>query len=337
MMQPNWPSIHASAYHGKSVLVTGGAGFIGSHLVDALVSLGAKVTVVDDLCGGTWSNLDSRSEDAERITGSILDKELLHRLCHDREVIFHLAALGSVPRSIKEPDRYVDVNVIGTFNVLQAAKDANVRRVVFSGSSSAYGDPPGIQIKSESTPPLPRSPYAATKLAGEHLMRAWANSYGIDTAVLRYFNIFGPRQNANSAYAAVIAAFSKAILNGRSATIYGDGRQSRDFTYVANAVHANLLAGSKIERLEGDVLNIAAGGEVSLLTLHDRLAVEFGRQGAKPQFEKPRSGDVARSQADISKARSVIGYSPLVSFEDGLRTTADWYRTMLTSSETGAL
>lgn len=329
MIQTEWIERYRTMWRGKRVGVTGGAGFIGSHLVDALAGAGADVTVIDDLCGGSWSNLGAVSAGVERVTGSILDRELMKRWCEGREVIFHLAALGSVPRSVKEPDRYIDVNIVGTVNVLQAARDGNARRVVFSGSSSAYGDPPGAGVKVETMPVLPRSPYAATKLAGEHLMRSWATSYGLDTAVLRYFNIFGPRQNANSAYAAVIAAFSKAMLSGEPATIFGDGRQTRDFTYVANAVHANLLAGACEARLEGDVLNVAAGGEVDLLMLHDRLAAEFGVVGARPTFAAPRAGDVAKSKADISKAARVVGYKPLVSFEDGVRATAAWYRQTL--------
>jgi nucleoside-diphosphate-sugar epimerase len=325
----DWRSIYNDRFARKPVLVTGGAGFIGSHLVDALVSLDADVTVIDDSSGGKWSNLEEISHDVRKIDGSILDQQLMLNVCCGQEFVFHLAALGSVPRSIQEPELYIDVNVVGTANLLEAARQSCVHRVIFSGSSSAYGDPPDSSSKIETMPPLPRSPYAATKLAGEHLMRAWANSYGIDTVVLRYFNIFGPRQNSNSAYAAVIAAFSKAILSGQPATIFGDGSQSRDFTFVANAVHANLLAASCQSRLNGDVLNVAMGGEVDLITLHNRLATEFGKMGATPRFAESRKGDVAHSRADISKSKRVLGYAPLVSFEQGLIATAAWYRTAL--------
>jgi UDP-glucose 4-epimerase len=245
--------------------------------------------------------------------------------------VFHLAAMGSVPRSIVEPYRCLDVNVKGTMNVLSAAHQAGVRRVIFSGSSSAYGAAPGMTIKDESMPPLPRSPYAATKLAGEHLMRAWSASYGLDTVVLRYFNIFGPRQNGASAYAAVIAAFAEAMASGRGGTIYGDGSQTRDFTYVANAVYANLLAASHERPLGGDVFNIATGHAPSILELHQTMTGAFGLQGAlaAPAFKPERRGDVSWSRADISLAREGLGYRPLVSFEQGLAATVRWYQDRL--------
>jgi len=201
-----------------------------------------------------------------------------------------------------------------------------VKRVMFAASSSAYGDPPVEGLKVETMPPLPRSPYAAAKLAGEHAMRSWYHSYGLDTAVLRYFNIFGPRQNPNSAYAAVIAAFAKAFYNRQPAMIFGDGGQSRDFTYVANVVHANLLAALHKEALEGEVFNVAAGGRIDLNELYHKMARLMGVENLKPIYQPPRAGDVRESQADISKANEVLGYSPLITFDQGLAETVKWYR-----------
>jgi UDP-glucose 4-epimerase len=210
--------------------------------------------------------------------------------------------------------------------VLQQAKAAGVKRVMFAASSSAYGDPPVEGLKLETMPPLPRSPYAATKLAGEHAMRSWYHSYGLDTAVLRYFNIFGPRQSPNSAYAAVIAAFAKAFHNRQPATIFGDGGQSRDFTYVDNVVHANLLAALHPRPLEGEVFNVAAGGRIDLNELYQKMAKLFGLNDSKPIYQPVRAGDVRESQADISKAKTVLGYAPLVTFDHGLAETVKWYR-----------
>jgi UDP-glucose 4-epimerase len=240
--------------------------------------------------------------------------------------VFHQAALGSVPRSVREPELYYRVNVTGTLNVLRASADAGVRRVLFAASSSAYGDPPTTGPKVESMPPLPRSPYAATKLAGEHTMRAFSHSYGLDTACLRYFNIFGPRQNANSAYAAVIAAFAKTLSAGQGGVIYGDGEQSRDFTFVANAVHANLLAAAHRGPLEGEVFNVACGASFTVNELHDQMAALWPVPGARPAHRPARTGDVAHSLADITRARTTLGYEPVVSFADGLAATVDWYR-----------
>jgi UDP-glucose 4-epimerase len=320
-----WRPMFPDTFAGSRVCVTGGAGFIGSHLVEALAAAGAHVTVIDDLSTGAFANL-SRCED--RITfirDSILCPERWAGAIKGCRYVFHLAALGSVPRSILEPDLYQDVNVRGTLCVLEAARKAGAKRVVFSGSSSAYGDAPGAAAKVETMPPLPRSPYAATKLAGEHLMRAWACSYGLDTVVLRYFNIFGPRQSADSAYAAVIAAFAKAMCAGRAGTIYGDGHQTRDFTFVANAVFANLLAASHDGDLGGEVFNVATGDAVSVRTLHDRMAAAFGLPESTPLFLPARAGDVAWSKADISQSRGELGYRPLVSLDDGLAATLRWY------------
>jgi nucleoside-diphosphate-sugar epimerase len=322
----DWKSLHAGAFDGERVLVTGAAGFIGSHLVQALVELGADVVALDDLSGGTWDNLAGFDSGVDVMTGTILDTELLAGAVDGCRYIFHQAALGSVPRSVEQPHRYYQANVIGTLNVLDAAHGAGVERVLFAGSSSAYGDPPVEGAKVETMPPLPRSPYAATKLAGEHTLRAWCHSYGLDTAVLRYFNVFGPRQNANSAYAAVIAAFAKALHHGEGAVIYGDGEQSRDFTFVDNVVHANLLAARAPGKLAGEVFNVACARRISVNTLYDEMAKLYGRESLRPMYQPARSGDVKDSLADIAKARRVLGFEPLIDFPTGLRVTVDWYR-----------
>lgn len=313
-------------YYGVRVCVTGGAGFIGSHLVDALVSAGADVVVVDDLTTGRVENLAQVASRITLIEDSILTPEQWSHALHKCRYIFHLAAMGSVPRSIVEPQRCVDTNVRGTLNVLIAAHNAGVRRVVFSGSSSAYGVSPGADTKSESMPPLPRSPYAASKLAGEHLCRAWSSSYGLDTAVLRYFNIFGPRQNGASAYAAVVAAFADAMNAGKAGTIHGDGHQTRDFTFVANAVFANLLAAAHEADLGGEIFNVATGNAVSVRELHDAMARQFRLPNAQPVHLDERRGDVAWSKADITRAERVLGFRPIVSFEDGLAATVRWFQ-----------
>jgi nucleoside-diphosphate-sugar epimerase len=310
----------------KTALITGGAGFIGSHLAEALLSLGARVTVIDDLSGGSRENLLGFGP-VEFIEASILDLDALRRATRDCRYVFHQAALGSVPRSVEQPRLYNDVNTTGTLNVLEVAREAKVQRVMFAASSSAYGDN-GVPWV-ETMPVLPRSPYAATKVAGEALFRAYSGSYGLDTASLRYFNIFGPRQNANSAYAAVIAAFAKALLAGEPPVIYGDGEQSRDFTFVHNAVHANLLAARREERIEGEVINVGCGGRVSVNQLASLMAQALGRPDLKPVHRPERAGDLKHSFADLHRASRVLGYEPVISFESGLAATVEWYRSAL--------
>lgn len=325
----DWRQLHGNHFDGVTVLVTGGAGFIGGHLTEALLALGASVVVLDDLCGSTAANLEAAASEAgdrlRIVEGSILDVEALTRCTAGCRYVFHLAALGSVPRSVEEPVRYMQVNIEGTSNVLEAARAARVQRVIYSASSSAYGDSEQLP-KLESMPVQPKSPYAASKVAGEALMRAYAACYELDTLSLRYFNIFGPRQNANSAYAAVIAAFAKALAAGQRPVIYGDGEQSRDFTYVDNAVHANLLGAATGGPTEGEVLNVACGERVSVNSLALMMARTYGRADLQALHEDVRAGDVMHSLADLEQVQRAIGYEPIVSFADGLASTVAWYR-----------
>jgi nucleoside-diphosphate-sugar epimerase len=311
---------------GRRILVTGGAGFIGSHLVAALVEVGSNVTVIDDLSGG--GDPTTLPAAAKFVKDSILNEKTLADCIAGCEFVFHEAALGSVPRSIETPRLYHDVNITGTLNVLEAARKAAVKRVIFAASSSAYGDNPTLP-KIETMPPRPLSPYAATKLAGEALLSAYSTSYGLDTVSLRYFNIFGPRQNPNSAYAAVIAAFAKAILNGQHPIIFGDGEQSRDFTYVDNVVLANLLATKTTQPLAGAVINIACGQQITVNQLVSEMTKILERFDLTPIHKPDRAGDVRHSLAHLSAAKSLLNYAPLVPFRDGLETTVKWYRQAL--------
>ena len=322
----NWKSLHGGHFAGARVLVTGGAGFIGSHLSEALVGLGAKVMVIDDLSGGSQDNLRAFGP-VEFAKGSILDQELLARCAKDCQYVFHLAALGSVPRSVEQPRLYNDVNTTGTLNVLEAGRAAGVKRVMFSASSSAYGENPVPWV--ETMAPMPKSPYAANKMAGEGLLRAYASAYAMDTVSLRYFNIFGPRQNANSAYAAVIAAFASALLNGRKPVIYGDGEQSRDFTFVANAVHANLLAARNVKPLEGEIINVGCGARISVNELAHAMAGALGRPELSAVHEPPRAGDIKHSFADLRRAGEMLKYQPIVDFQTGLEQTLAWYKSVM--------
>jgi nucleoside-diphosphate-sugar epimerase len=309
------------------VLVTGGAGFIGSHLIEALLVLGTEVVALDDLSGGSWENLAHFGDGVRKITASVTDAHAVREAIKGCAYAFHEAALASVPQSVAEPQRYYDVNLNGTLAVATAAKEAGVRRLVFAGSSSAYGDPPGQEktSKHEALPPMPLSPYASSKTACEELLRAWSHSYGLDTAVLRYFNVFGHRQNANSAYAAVIAAFARALAEGRRPIIFGDGEQTRDFVFVQNVVHANLLAARHAGPVTGEIFNVATGSTVTVNELFRGMAHATGKGDVRPEYRPPRTGDVRHSSADISKAKRVLGYEPIVSFEEGLKVTVAWY------------
>ena len=306
-------------YRNCKVCVTGGAGFIGSHLCDALNHHGAEVTVLDDLSAGRMKNLSSLSDRIHFIEGSILDNTDCTTAINGSSIIFHLAAMNSIPRSVEEPERFHQVNAMGTLTLLEAARKAGVKRFVYAGSSSAYGDQDQV-IKTETMPPRPLSPYAAAKCAGEHLLRAYACCHGISGISLRYFNIFGPRQRADSPYAAVIPRFVETILKGKKPLIYGDGTQTRDFTPVANAVHANLLAGLCDQPLTGQVVNIACGGSVTVSDLLRRIAALLK---VDPEYDSApmRPGEVMHSQANINAARQVLGYEPVQDFNSGLAET----------------
>jgi nucleoside-diphosphate-sugar epimerase len=322
----DWRKLHGKGFDGGAALVTGGAGFIGSHLATALNELGCKVTVLDDLSGG--GNPANLPRGVEFVKGSILDQPLLQRCTDGRQWVFHQAALGSVPRSIEQPRLYQEVNTLGTFNVLEAARSAKVKRLMFAASSSAYGDSPTLP-KIETMPVLARSPYAATKAAGEALLSAWGTSYPLDTVSLRYFNIFGPRQSADNAYAAVIAAFAKALLGNKRPTINGDGEQSRDFTFVDNAVHANLLAASNPKPLGGTIINVACGKRITINELASKMARRLEKD-LTPIHGPERAGDVKHSLADLTRAREMLRYEPIVDFDRGLEVTMDWYKAAFT-------
>ncbi|MDQ3439106.1 MAG: SDR family oxidoreductase [Planctomycetota bacterium] len=327
MPETNWEQLHGTRFAGSRVLVTGGAGFIGSHLSESLLRLGARVVVLDNLSTGRRENL-RQIDGAELIEGSILDADAVAHAMHGARYVFHQAAAVSVSRSVEEPLLFHDINGRGTLNVLEAARAAGVSRVVFAASSSAYGDSEALP-KLETMQSLPKSPYAATKLYGEALMRAYSRSYGLDTASLRYFNIFGPRQTPDSAYAAAIAAFAKAMIAGKRPTIYGDGEQSRDFTFVHNAVHANLLAARQDRPVRGQVFNVGCGQRVSLNVLVRLMAEILGTPELSPTYGPERPGDVKHSLADITRARELLGYAPIVDFREGLAATTAWYREAL--------
>ena len=304
-------------------LVVGGCGFIASHLVEALVKRNEQVRVFDNCTTGTTDNIAAVKDRIEFIDGDLRDLEAVRRAVGGVDYIMHQGALPSVARSIANPIRSNDVNIGGTLNILVAARDAGVKRVVYAGSSSSYGNVT-VLPRSESLPSQPASPYALTKYVGECYCRIFTEIYGLETVALRYFNIFGPRQNPNSPYSAVIPRFISAGLNGHPPTIDGDGEQSRDFTYVANAVHANLLA-CHAEGAAGTVFNIGCGEQTSI----NRLAALIGELmelDIKPVYAPPRIGDVRHSRADISKAQRLLGYQPCVSLKAGLRKTIDWLR-----------
>lgn len=316
-----------SHYAGRSVLVTGGAGFIGSHLATHLVDLGATVVVLDDLSEGHEDNLTHIRDHIRFVRASILDADAVAESVAGTDIVFHQAALASVPRSVAEPERSHEVNVSGTLRVLQACVKHGVTRFVYASSSSVYGDLPELP-KHESHPPCPLSPYAQQKLTGEHMCSVWSTCYGLGTISLRYFNVFGPRQAADSAYAAVVAAFAASLLSGTQPRIYGDGSASRDFTYIDNVVQALLAAGACDRRLAGRVFNIAMGRRVTVLELLHTMA-DILQTPADPLFLPPREGDVPHSLADISAAVAELGYAPSVALREGLQHTLDWYRSHL--------
>ncbi|MBI5420043.1 MAG: SDR family oxidoreductase [Deltaproteobacteria bacterium] len=310
-------------------LVTGGAGFIGSNLAEALLSDGHKVRVLDNFLTGKRENLAGFAEkfgDAfELVDGDLRDLAMLRKVVDGVHYVLHQGALPSVPRSVADPALSNEINVTGTVNMLVAARDAGVRRVVFAASSSAYGDTPELP-KRESMTSNPKSPYAAQKLAGEHYMRIFYEVFGLETVSLRYFNVFGPRQDPASTYAAVIPRFIASVLSGKPPTIYGDGLQTRDFTFIDNVVQANLLACAAPKEACGKTINIACGERVSLLGILDIIYGLAARRVA-PRFEPQRPGDVRDSLADISLAKDLLGYAPKVAFSVGLSRTFDYFKT----------
>lgn len=307
----------------KKYLVTGGAGFIGSHLVESLLSQHQDVRVLDNFLTGKKENIADFSDGIELIEGDIRDLATCKKAMAGVDVVFHQAALPSVPRSVEDPFLTNAINVNGTLNMLIASREAAVEKFVFASSSSVYGDDPGLP-KKEGQEGVPLSPYAASKIAGEKYCQVFWQNYGLDTVSLRYFNIFGPRQDPLSQYAAVIPIFISKISQGVSPTIYGDGLQSRDFTFVRNVVQANLLA-SRAEDVAGEIFNIACGERI---TVNDLFAIirDMHDRDIEPVHDKPRPGDILHSFADITKGKKMLKYEPAVSFEDGLKETVLWFR-----------
>lgn len=314
----------------RRVLVTGGAGFIGSHITHALVQRGDKVRVLDNLCTGFKANLSSVAKDVEFIEGDVADENIVAKAMSGIELVYHEAALASVPMSVEKPLATNHACVTGTVNVLHQAVKAGVKRVVYAASSSAYGDRP-YSAKRETDLPQVLSPYAAAKLAGELYLQAFHHSFGLETVGLRYFNVFGPRQDPASPYSAVIPLFVTRLLSGERPIVYGDGGQSRDFTFVGNVVQGNLLAG-EVAGIGGQIMNLADGRRTTLLQLLELLAKYLGVP-ANPDFHPPRIGDVRESLADISMARKLLNYEPATTLEQGLSQTIDYYRSMVSGKK----
>ena len=307
-----------------TVVVTGGAGFIGSHIAAALSNSGARVRVLDDLSTGHRENLEEIGGDIDFIQGSVADEELMRKALEGAEVVFHEAAIPSVPRSVEAPRQTHIASVDGTFSLLLAARDQKVRRVVYAASSSAYGDQPTLP-KSEAMLPDPLSPYAVAKLVGEYYCRVFTRVYGLETVALRYFNVFGPRQDPTSQYSGVVSRFISALLGDGQPMIYGDGEQSRDFTYIDNVVAANLSA-ADAKGASGKVINVANGERITLNQLLTELKELTGRQDAKAEYKPPRIGDVKHSLADNTMARELLGYEVKVGLREGLQRTIDWWK-----------
>lgn len=307
------------------ILVTGGAGFIGSHIASALSALGARVRILDDLSTGHRENLDEIGSEIDFVQGSVADEESLAKALEDVELVFHEAAIPSVPRSVEAPRNTHIASVDGTFSLLLAAKEAGVKRVVYAASSSAYGDTPTLP-KAEQMSPDPLSPYAVAKLVGEYYCRVFTRVYGLETVSLRYFNVFGPRQDPGSQYSGVVSRFISSLLNDERPVIFGDGEQSRDFTYIDNVVAANLSAASS-PTASGKVINIANGQRITLNELLEELKQLTGRTDVTAEYREPRVGDVRHSLADISRAREFLGYESKVDLREGLQRTLDWWKT----------
>ncbi|HEX8288933.1 MAG TPA: SDR family oxidoreductase [Pyrinomonadaceae bacterium] len=308
----------------KKFLVTGGAGFIGSNLADALIAQGGTVRIIDNFVTGYRENLDEISGDFEFIEGDLNDETKLRQALEGVEVVFHEAALPSVPRSVANPKETHEACVNATFKLLVAAKDAGVRRLIYAASSSAYGDQPTLP-KIETMLPEPLSPYAAAKLMCEYYCQVFTRVYGLETISLRYFNVFGPRQDPSSEYSGVISRFIDALMIGKTPIIYGDGEQTRDFTYIANVVNANIRAAQTTKGI-GEVMNAANGDRVTLNELLEVLKKITGKEDVQAEHREARPGDVKHSQADNARARECLDYEKLVGLEEGLRRTIEWWK-----------
>ena len=305
-------------------LVTGGAGFIGSHIAAALMADGARVRVLDDLSTGHRENIEEIGGDLDFVQGSVADEQLLNEVLDGVEVVFHEAAIPSVPRSVEAPRQTHIASVDGTFSLLVAARDRKVRRVVYAASSSAYGDQPTLP-KAEQMLPDPLSPYAVAKLVGEYYCQVFTRVYGLETVSLRYFNVFGPRQDPGSQYSGVVSRFISTLLSNERPVIYGDGEQSRDFTYIDNVVSANLKAASAKDA-SGKVINVANGERITLNELLAELKDLTGKQDVTAEYREPRVGDVRHSLADITLARQFLDYESKVGLREGLQRTIDWWK-----------
>ncbi len=305
-------------------LVTGGAGFIGSNIADELIKNGAKVTILDNLVTGFRENLEEINGDFDFIEGDLNDDKSLIKSLEGVDVVFHQAALPSVPRSVENPVETHQACVNGTFNLLLKAKDQKVRRLIYAASSSAYGDQKTLP-KVETMLPEPLSPYAAAKLMGEYYCQVFSRVYGLETVCLRYFNVFGPRQNPSSMYSGVISRFIDALMSDQTPVIFGDGEQSRDFTYVANVVDANIKAAQTSHGI-GKIINAANGERISLNELLEVLKKIIGKENVKAEYQPERKGDVKHSQADNMRAVEWLGYEKLVGLEEGLQKTIDWWK-----------
>jgi len=304
-------------------LVTGGAGFIGSHIASALASAGARLRIIDDLSTGYRENLEEIKGEVDFVHASLADEKSLRKALEGVELVFHEAAIPSVPRSIENPRQTHIASVESTFSLLLASREKKVRRIVYAASSSAYGDQPTLP-KVENMLPAPLSPYAVAKLVGEHYCQVFTRVYGLETISLRYFNVFGPRQDPSSQYSGVISRFISALLGGERPVVYGDGEQSRDFTYIDNVVDANLKAAESARGI-GEVINVANGERITLNQLLEELKALTGKSDVIADYREPRAGDVKHSLADISRARSLLGFEPHVDLRTGLQLTIDWW------------